>query len=62
MNDSEYHQLMLERQQRLEEAIIAAEHGYGTHEDWAIICAECGVPPLNVIKGKHNVSHSERRI
>lgn len=61
MTNGEYHQLMLERQERLEQAIINAKKGNGTDEDWAIICSECGVPPLHKLIGKQNVN-SESRI
>jgi hypothetical protein len=44
MNDSEYNQVMLEREQRLEEALQRAEAGRATHDDWTIIRYECGVP------------------
>mgnify|MGYP003339431092 CR=1 FL=1 len=38
MNDSaEYHQLMLERMQQLEEALERAEAGTATADDWNII-------------------------
>jgi hypothetical protein len=42
--DEEYNQLMLERQQQLEEALDKAESGVATQEDWAIIRYECGIP------------------
>jgi len=41
--EEEYNQLMLERQQQLEEAIDRAESGEATQEDWAIIRYECGI-------------------
>lgn len=41
---SEYEQAMLEKQQMLEEALIRAESGIATAEDWNIIRYECGVP------------------
>jgi len=37
------HQLMLERQQILEEALERAETGVATQEDWNIIRYECGL-------------------
>jgi folate-binding Fe-S cluster repair protein YgfZ len=40
----EYHQLMLERLQQIEEALDRAESGEATQEDWAIIRYECGIP------------------
>lgn len=45
-----YHQLMLERQQMLEEALARAEDGTATHDDWAIIRFECGVSKRIVIE------------
>lgn len=39
----ELHQLMLERQQRVEEAIERAQAGVATEDDWNIIRYECGV-------------------
>jgi len=44
MTMSEYEQAMLEKQQMLEEALIRAESGIATAEDWNIIRYECGVP------------------
>lgn len=43
MNSEEAHQLMLERMQRLEEALDRAELGLGNREDWDIIRYECGM-------------------
>ena len=42
-SEEEYNQAMLERQQMLEEALIRAELGVATAEDWNIIRFECGV-------------------
>jgi len=44
MTMSEYEQAMLEKQQMLEDALIRAESGIATAEDWNIIRYECGVP------------------
>jgi len=38
-----HHQLMLERQQQLEEALKRAEEKIATEDDWAIIYLECGL-------------------
>jgi len=57
----ELRQTMSERQERIEQAIIEAQKGNGTDEDWAIICSQCGVPPLHKLIGKQNVN-SESRI
>lgn len=43
MDEGEMHQLMLERQQRLEEALERAEKGTATEEDWYVIYFECGL-------------------
>ena len=43
-SQQQMHQLMLERQQMLEEALERAEAGGATNEDWAIIRYECGMP------------------
>jgi hypothetical protein len=43
MDQGEMHQLMLERQQRLEDALIRAEDGTAQEEDWQIIYFECGL-------------------
>lgn len=46
--DGELHQMMLERQERLEEALMKAETNQASSEDWSIIWAECGLKrPLN---------------
>lgn len=44
MRQDEYHQLELERMQRLEEALDRAEAGFATLDDWSVIRFECGVP------------------
>jgi hypothetical protein len=44
MREDEMHQLMLERQERLEEALHRAESGKATTDDWSVIRYECGVP------------------
>ena len=43
-DDGEYHQFMLERMQRLEEALDRAEAGTATPDDWDTIRFECGMP------------------
>jgi len=48
-NDGEMHQLMLERQQMLEEALERAETGVATQGDWDIIRYECGLPKRPVV-------------
>ncbi len=44
MREDEWHQLMLERQERLEEALNRAESGCAPPDDWSVIRYECGVP------------------
>ena len=41
--EEEFNQAMLEKQQMLEDALIRAETGVATAEDWNIIRFECGV-------------------
>lgn len=41
--DAEYHQLMLERQQLLEESLQRAYVGKANQDDWRRIAFECGV-------------------
>lgn len=43
-SEEEYNQAMLEKQQMLEDALVRAESGIATAEDWNIIRYECGVP------------------
>jgi hypothetical protein len=53
MNDeSGMHQLMLERMQMLEEALRRGIAGVATEDDWAIICAECGMPVSSILTEK----------
>lgn len=44
MREDEWHQLMLERQERLEEALERAESGKANPDDWSVIRYECGIP------------------
>lgn len=46
----EFHQLMLERMQMLEEALCRATAGVATRDDWETICVECGVPTASIFK------------
>ena len=48
-SEYEMHQLMLERQQMLEEAFKRAETGVATKEDWDIIRYECGLPKRPIV-------------
>lgn len=43
MDQSEFHQAMLERQQMVEEALRRAETGQATEDDWKVIYYECGL-------------------
>lgn len=58
----EWQQLMEERQQMTEEALVRAEQGIATQEDWNIIWSECGLakrrPLLPMRKVISNESHS----
>jgi len=44
VQDQAFHQLMLEREERLEEALTRAESGQATADDWTVIRYECGLP------------------
>ena len=48
-DESEMHQLMLERMQMLEEALQRAETGVATEGDWNIIRSECGMPKRPIL-------------
>jgi len=66
MNEDEYHQMGLERMQRLDEALERAEAGFATGDDWDIIRFECGAPrrPSIVLMtiGIKNEHHSDRKL
>jgi hypothetical protein len=47
-NQAEFHQLMLERMQMLEEALRRAIAGVATQDDWEMICIECGLPKASI--------------
>jgi hypothetical protein len=48
-SEYEMHQLMLERQQMLEEALERAETGVATEDDWNIIRHECGLSKRPIV-------------
>jgi hypothetical protein len=48
-NESEMHQLMLERMQMLEEALERAKTGVATEDDWNIIRSECGLSKRPIV-------------
>jgi hypothetical protein len=48
-NESEMHQLMLERMQMLEEALDRAKAGVATEDDWNIIRSECGLSKRPIV-------------
>jgi hypothetical protein len=43
INDGDFHQSQLERQERLEDALRRAYNFIATDDDWAIIRFECGL-------------------
>jgi len=43
MMDAWHHQLMLEREQKLQEVLLRAETSQASQEDWEIIYFECGL-------------------
>jgi len=48
-DESEMHQLMLERMQMLEEALQRAEAGVASGGDWDIIRSECGLSKRPIV-------------
>lgn len=42
-DQAEWHQLMLERQQQTEEALLRAKQGTATEDDWRLIQHELGL-------------------
>ena len=54
MKSSEYNQMMLERQEQIEEALRRAINHSATADDWAVIRYECGLPAQN-----NKVNHHE---
>ena len=50
--DGWHHQLMLERQQQLEESLKRAEEKKATEDDWEIIYIECGLRRKNGINSQ----------
>jgi hypothetical protein len=48
-DESEMHQLMLERMQMLEEALERAEASVATEDDWNIIRSECGLSKRPIV-------------
>jgi len=59
MNQAEYHQMMLERQQILEQAFDRAYTGFATEADWAVLRYECG---LSAQMRKEDHVNSESRV
>jgi hypothetical protein len=45
MSQGEYNQVMLERMQQLEEALVRAKAGCASEDDWKVIYFECGLTP-----------------
>jgi hypothetical protein len=57
MSEGEYHQMQLERQEMLEQALRRAINHSATEDDWAIIRYECGLPAQK-LKGEFHESYS----
>lgn len=57
--DAEYHQLMLERQQQLEESLQRAYGGKANEEDWKRIAFECGVANMS-FKGENHAIRKQQ--
>ena len=48
-DESEMHQLQMERMQMLEEALDRAKAGVATEDDWNIIRSECGLSKRPIV-------------
>jgi hypothetical protein len=48
-DDQQLHQLMLERQERLEDAYDKARLGIASEDDWDVIRYECGLPKRPIV-------------
>lgn len=59
MTDSEYHQVNLELQQMLEEALERAQAGVATADDWNLIRHGCGLQKRSKPTGETHESYSE---
>ncbi len=59
MEQSEYQQMMEERQQILEAAFDRAYAGFATEADWAVLRYECG---LSALMRKESHVNSESRV
>lgn len=57
--DGEYHQLMLERQELLEESLKRAYVGSATEDDWKRIAYECGVANTSFTQGESHVDRKQ---
>jgi hypothetical protein len=55
----EWQQLMEERQQMTEEALVRAEQGIATQEDWNIIWSECGLAKRRPLLPMRKVNSNE---
>lgn len=56
----EFHQAMLERMMRVEEAVEKAMKGTADHEDWLIIRYECGLRPVTSVLKQIKENHVNR--
>jgi hypothetical protein len=58
MSEAEYHQMQVERQEMLEQALRRAINYSATEDDWAVIRYECGLPVQKSI-GEYYESNCE---
>jgi hypothetical protein len=61
MSEAEYHQMQVERQQMLEQALMRAINHSATEDDWAVIRYECGLPAQKS-KGEYYEFDSEKQL
>jgi len=61
MRADEFHQVMLDRQREVEEAVERAERGEATTEDWKLIRYECGLRSQNANSASNTSQHLQTR-
>lgn len=61
MRPDEFHQMMLDRQREVEEAVERAERGEATKEDWTLIRYECGLRNQNANSESNTNKHFQTR-
>lgn len=61
MRADEFHQMMLDRQREVEEAVDRAERGEATEADWKLIRYECGLRSNHANSESNTNQHFQAR-